>query len=94
LLELSSLILSENDFTGTLPTEIGVLNSLTHLSLAGNGFTGTFPSDIVVLKGLTHLSLGNILKVKLNHDINKQDINLQFLLVLTLCYLLVFNLHD
>jgi Leucine-rich repeat (LRR) protein len=43
---------------GTIPTEIGLLTSLTHLDLDGNiGITGTIPTQLGLLTQLTHLDL-------------------------------------
>jgi hypothetical protein len=42
----SFLGLSNNFFTGTIPTEIGYLSQLVHLALASNQFSGPIPTQI------------------------------------------------
>lgn len=41
-----ALDFAENEFTGTIPTEIGMLSSLAGLSLATNGFQGNLPTEM------------------------------------------------
>jgi hypothetical protein len=58
--------LEDQDYEGTIPTEIGLLTSLTAgLFLNGNKLTGSIPSQIGILSGLkTDLHLeNNMLKV-------------------------------
>lgn len=49
LSRLEKLDLSLNLFSGTIPTEIGLLSSLTELHLDGNGLEGTLPSELGML---------------------------------------------
>uniref|UniRef100_A0A7S4EP40 LNR domain-containing protein n=1 Tax=Pseudo-nitzschia australis TaxID=44445 RepID=A0A7S4EP40_9STRA len=53
----TSLILDGSDFTGTFPSEIGLLTELTELSLSGNTFSGTIPSEIGFLTELNTLDV-------------------------------------
>ena len=46
-----------NDLTGKIPTELGLLSSLTFLSLGPNRLTGTLPTEIGLLTSLTDLRL-------------------------------------
>ena len=41
---LTSIVLADNDLTGTVPPSIGALTRLSRLSLQGNQFTGTLPA--------------------------------------------------
>mmetsp|Transcript_35521 Transcript_35521/g.68087 ORF Transcript_35521/g.68087 Transcript_35521/m.68087 type:complete len:288 (-) Transcript_35521:766-1629(-) len=43
--------------TGTIPSELGALSSLTDLSLGYNHLSGTLPSELAALLSLTDLSL-------------------------------------
>jgi len=49
---LKVLNLGENNFFGTLPSEIGLLTALTGLSVFGNNFSGALPSEIGLLRRL------------------------------------------
>eukprot|EP00533_Pseudo-nitzschia_delicatissima_P004719 CAMPEP_0116095296 /NCGR_PEP_ID=MMETSP0327-20121206/9587_1 /TAXON_ID=44447 /ORGANISM="Pseudo-nitzschia delicatissima, Strain B596" /LENGTH=77 /DNA_ID=CAMNT_0003586953 /DNA_START=339 /DNA_END=572 /DNA_ORIENTATION=- len=46
---------ADNQLTGTIPTEIGLLTSLTGLYLVYNDLTGNIPSEIGLLKNLKYL---------------------------------------
>jgi len=46
-----------NSFTGTLPSEIGLLTGLIEFFSSNNLFTGTLPSEIGLLTKLTRLEL-------------------------------------
>lgn len=48
---LALLRLSDNQFSGTLPTELGLLTNLRALWLDGNSFVGTVPPGVCDLKG-------------------------------------------
>ena len=50
-------IRNENDLTGKIPTEVGLLSSLTFLSLGPNRLTGKLPTEIGLLTSLTDLRL-------------------------------------
>jgi hypothetical protein len=44
---------------GSIPTQIGLLTSLTHLNLSNNGLTGSIPFQIGKLTSLTYLGLSH-----------------------------------
>lgn len=54
---VSQLNLSDNNLTGTIPSEIGNLSSISYLDLQGNNLTGTIPAEIGNLQTLTLLYL-------------------------------------
>lgn len=47
-----SIILGNNDFTGTIPTEIWSLKNLQNLVLDGLGLTGTIPTQLSAFKDI------------------------------------------
>ena len=51
------LSLRNNNLTGTIPPELGVLTSLTSLELSSNKLTGTIPPELSALANLTSLDL-------------------------------------
>jgi Leucine-rich repeat (LRR) protein len=51
--------LAANNLTGTLPSEIGLLTSLTHISLFNNWISGSIPSTFDSLTGLTFFAIEN-----------------------------------
>jgi hypothetical protein len=53
------LYLNYNQFTGSIPSEIGNLPNLTSMYLNNNQFTGSIPSEIGNLTNLTHLFLSS-----------------------------------
>ncbi|KAI9121857.1 hypothetical protein K1719_007247 [Acacia pycnantha] len=57
--ELNKLILSRMGLIGTIPNEIGALQSLVYLDLSYNNLTGTIPTQIGALSNLTYLDLSN-----------------------------------
>ncbi|GLJ24299.1 hypothetical protein SUGI_0463600 [Cryptomeria japonica] len=57
LVNLESLIVSENSMKGNLPKEIGSLTKLRKLVLSHNQFDGTIPSSLGFLQGLVILDL-------------------------------------
>jgi len=57
LINLSSLILKENQLGGEIPPEISYLMNLTQLDLGGNQFTGEIPPEIGSLTNLNILDL-------------------------------------
>ena len=57
LINLSSLILKENQLGGEIPPEISYLTGLTQLDLGGNQFTGEIPPEIGSLTNLNILDL-------------------------------------
>ena len=56
---VTSLALSFNNLTGTLPYHIGFLQKLNVLRLPGNSIGGSIPSAIVFLSNLEDLNLSN-----------------------------------
>ena len=54
---VTSLDLSGNQLTGTIPEALGQLNKLQSLNLSGNQLTGTIPEALGQLDSLEHLSL-------------------------------------
>ena len=55
--DTDSLILYNNQLTGSIPPEIGDLTNLTYLVLYNNQLTGSIPSEIGNLTNLTDLNL-------------------------------------
>jgi hypothetical protein len=53
--------LSENQLTGNIPSELGLLITLEELDLSGNKLTGKIPSEIGSLTGLTFVDLSKCL---------------------------------
>ena len=51
--------LSQNNFQGNIPSELGKLKSLTSLDLGGNSLRGTIPSMFGELKSLETLNLSH-----------------------------------
>ena len=43
---------NDNEFTGTLPTEIGAMDKIQIILAANNKFTGTFPPEWKQLKNI------------------------------------------
>ncbi|KAI8924856.1 hypothetical protein BC831DRAFT_463464, partial [Entophlyctis helioformis] len=61
LTALQWLYLSNNQFTGSIPSTLGNLPSLTKLYLHLNQLTGTIPSSLGNLNALTLLSVLEVL---------------------------------
>ena len=59
LTKLTSLDLSSNNLTGTIPTELGDLTELTSLDLSSNNLAGNIPTDLGDLTVLTSLDLSS-----------------------------------
>ncbi len=55
--EVTSIDLSDNNLSGTIPTELGDLTSLQTLSLYSNSLSGTIPTELGDLTSLQTLSL-------------------------------------
>ena len=53
----TSLILYQNQMSGTIPTEIGWLTQLTAIGLMSHQLTGTIPSTLGNMIEFTHLFL-------------------------------------
>ncbi|KAJ6299875.1 hypothetical protein OIU76_020802 [Salix suchowensis] len=58
-LSLQTLLLSNTNFSGTLPQSIGNLEKLSRIEVVGNNFTGTIPSSIANLTQLFYLDLSS-----------------------------------
>ena len=56
---VTSLSLSYNNFSGSIPPELGNLNSLTYLRLDNNNLSGSIPPELGNLNNLTYLNLYN-----------------------------------
>jgi hypothetical protein len=54
---VTSLTLSDMNFSGTLSSRVGILENLKTLTLKGNGITGEIPEDFGNLTSLTSLDL-------------------------------------
>ena len=54
------LVLSSNDFTGTIPVTIGNLTRLALLDISNNALTGTLPDDVSDLVALTYCTASSI----------------------------------
>lgn len=54
---LRNLSIPNNQFSGSVNQEIGLITTLEHLDLSGNLFNGTMPSELSDLKSLVHLNL-------------------------------------
>ena len=57
-LQLQSNRTAGNQFSGSIPTELGKLTKLTRLDLGGNRLTGPIPTELAQLADLTILLLG------------------------------------
>jgi len=55
---LQSLVLSGNDFTGTLPAEISAMKQLRHLDISASSLSGPLPASLGQLTRLEVLYLG------------------------------------
>ncbi|XP_058183267.1 probable LRR receptor-like serine/threonine-protein kinase At1g56140 isoform X5 [Rhododendron vialii] len=58
-LTLSTLILRNNNISGTIPSNIGDFPSLSQLDLSFNNLTGPIPDSLFNLRSLSYLFLGN-----------------------------------
>ncbi|QSB27671.1 PKD domain-containing protein [Flavobacterium sp. CLA17] len=54
---VSSIVISNNNLTGTIPAEIGLLNQLTVLYLVQNNLTGNIPGEIGQLTKIQNITL-------------------------------------
>jgi Leucine-rich repeat (LRR) protein len=54
---VTSLVLTFNNLTGSLPYHLGFLQELTALNLQGNNLSGSIPAALVFLQKLTSLNL-------------------------------------
>ena len=57
-LQVTSLVLSDSQLTGTIPPELGNLNNLERLNLTRNQLTGDIPPELSLLTNLQLLALG------------------------------------
>jgi len=56
-----SIDLERQDLSATIPTELGLLHSLTHLNLQGNPIYGSIPYEVGTLKALEVINLSSTL---------------------------------
>ncbi|XP_050143363.1 putative receptor like protein 25 [Malus sylvestris] len=78
---LTLIDFSCNNFSGSIPKEVGALKSLYFLNLSSNAFTGEIPSSFGNMRQLESLDLS---QNKLSGQIPQQLANLSFLAVLNL----------
>ncbi|XP_028957107.1 receptor-like protein 33 isoform X1 [Malus domestica] len=78
---LTLIDFSCNNFSGSIPKEMGALKSLYFLNLSSNAFTGEIPSSFGNMRQLESLDLS---QNKLSGQIPQQLANLSFLAVLNL----------
>ncbi|CAN6724158.1 unnamed protein product [Malus baccata var. baccata] len=78
---LTLIDFSCNNFSGSIPEEMGDLKSLYYLNLSSNAFTGEIPSSFGNMRQLESLDLSHN---KLSGQIPQQLANLSFLAVLNL----------
>ena len=57
-LQVTSLVLSDSQLTGTIPPELGNLNNLERLNLTRNQLTGDIPPELSLLTNVQLLALG------------------------------------
>ena len=70
------LALSDNNLMGSLPTDLGLLASLTHLDISQNKLSGTLPTSLRNLANLTVLDLRNNLFAYPTNASMRDDYNL------------------
>ncbi len=63
---VTAIVLDENNLTGSLPAELGKLDSLTRLALNRNGLSGAIPPE---LGGLSNLSIIGLARNSLSGDL-------------------------
>ncbi|XP_060178958.1 probably inactive leucine-rich repeat receptor-like protein kinase IMK2 [Lycium barbarum] len=81
LVQLQSLTLDHNSFTGSIPASLGKLNELLDLSISHNQMTGVIPSDVGRLSRLRTLDLSYN---AINGSLPDSFFNLSSLVVLNL----------
>ncbi|CAB9528801.1 leucine rich repeat [Seminavis robusta] len=59
LARLEYLNMNGNHFSGTVPTEVGLLSSLVKLELQNTSLSGTIPTELVALENMTSLAIKN-----------------------------------
>ncbi|CAB9501764.1 LRR receptor-like serine threonine-protein kinase At4g08850 [Seminavis robusta] len=59
LTQLRQLSLRDNQFSGTVPTEVGLLSSLKKLEIQNTNLSGTLPTELLQLENLTSLVVTN-----------------------------------
>ncbi|CAB9513348.1 LRR receptor-like serine threonine-protein kinase [Seminavis robusta] len=59
LTKLTRLCIKNNNFSGLIPPEVGLLSSLKQLELQNTNLAGTLPAELLVLENLTSVVLQN-----------------------------------
>ena len=78
LRELTSLLLSFNNFTGLIPS-LNMSQNLKHLNLLGNNIQGSIPTWIWQLNSLVQLNLSHDLLSNLEGPVQNPSSNLRLL---------------
>ena len=64
--DTTSLAYSDQDYSSTIPTELGLLTKLTNWELHTNQLTGSVPSQLGSLTGLVNFNMGTSILVQTN----------------------------
>ncbi|KAD6796079.1 hypothetical protein E3N88_06975 [Mikania micrantha] len=56
---VTTVLLSNNSFSGHIPEQFGQLNRLHHLDISSNTLSGTLPSALFVLPNITYLNVAS-----------------------------------
>ncbi|KAK1410052.1 hypothetical protein QVD17_36585 [Tagetes erecta] len=75
---VTTVLLSNNSFSGHIPEEFGKLNHLQHLDLSLNSLVGPPPSGLFSLPNISYLNLGSNMLSGSLHNIIKCGDNLGF----------------
>ena len=73
-------MIDDNEFIGSIPTEVGLLTNIRFLDLSENKFEGSIPNEFGLLASLQTLDLGMYYnKYSFNWRLNQLRINFQML---------------
>ncbi|KAI7746424.1 hypothetical protein M8C21_033654 [Ambrosia artemisiifolia] len=75
---VTTVLLSDNSFSGKIPEEFSKLNHLQHLDLSSNSLKGPPPSGLFSLPNISYLNLGSNMLSGSLHNIIKCGENLGF----------------